>query len=542
MKNQRKYTIATILCLGIFILSGCTKKFEEFNTNTSAITDEQASTDGTLQVLLLQQAQKAIIYNNVGDYQVAENLSSSAFGGYFTPPTPFRSNSNNINYDLVPGWNNASWRLIYPNLMNPLTKIESTTKGNASLSGIYAMNKVLRVEGMHRISDLFGPIIYTQYNKANTEGGVDYDTQEQAYNAFFADLEEAKNALVPLVTANTPKSPIMVRADLAYGGSYAKWLKFANTLRLRLALRISKVNPTLAKQQGEKALDPANGGIISTNDESFIVQLGAPHILNTINASWNDTRMAAPIETYLGGFNDPRLGKYFLPAIDPTVAGQFKGIREGVDIISADTYKNYSALATVPPAAQLLTAAEAWFLKSEAALKGWANAGTAKDNYETGILRSFDQYGLAANATAYINDALSIPKQYIDPKALTPGINDVKTGSPYLSTITIKWDEAASESKKLERIITQKWIAIFPDGAEAWSEYRRTGFPILFPIVINKSGGVIPTVIPGTINTGVRRLPFANVEFDNNSAAVKRAVAMLGGPDNGATRLWWDKP
>ncbi|MFX9224372.1 SusD/RagB family nutrient-binding outer membrane lipoprotein, partial [Acinetobacter baumannii] len=85
---------------------------------------------------------------------------------------------------------------------------------------------------------------------------------------------------------------------------------------------------------------------------------------------------------------------------------------------------------------------------------------------------SFMQYGL--DASSYINDGSSTAMPYVDPKAITTGQNDVLAGSPYLSTITIKWDPAATKAQMLERIITQKWLAMYPDGQEAWSEFRRT--------------------------------------------------------------------
>jgi hypothetical protein len=158
----------------------------------------------------------------------------------------------------------------------------------------------------------------------------------------------------------------------------------------------------------------------------------------------------------------------------------------------------------------------------------------AKVNYETGIDRSMEMHSVSAQAAAYKSDATSKPKPYIDPKALTAGQNDVVAASPYLSTITIMWDEAASNDKKLERIITQKWIALFPDGEEAWAEYRRTGYPVLFPVVVNLSAGRIPTI------PGVRRIQIPIREYNTNAPAAAAAVAKLGGVDTGATRLWWD--
>ena len=111
--------------------------------------------------------------------------------------------------------------------------------------------------------------------------------------------------------------------------------------------------------------------------------------------------------------------------------------------------------------------------------------------------------------------------------------NDVNSGDPNLSTITVKWSDADGFETKLERIITQKWISLYPDGQEAWSEFRRTGYPKLFPLVVNKSGGVI---------TGfIKRLPIPAKYRNSNSGGYQRAVTTLGGADNGGTKLWWDK-
>jgi len=173
-----------------------------------------------------------------------------------------------------------------------------------------------------------------------------------------------------------------------------------------------------------------------------------------------------------------------------------------------------------------MTAAEVWFLKAEAALRGWTGAGDAQTNYETGITTSLQQWSVAPGS--YLSDATSIPTAYVDPK-------NAANNAAAVSTITVKWDPTSTNEQKLERIITQKWLAIFPDGQEAWSEYRRTGYPKLFTVANNNSGGSINT------QTQIRRLPFPSTEYGNgNSAEVVKAVGLLGGPDNGGTRLWWD--
>jgi hypothetical protein len=127
-----------------------------------------------------------------------------------------------------------------------------------------------------------------------------------------------------------------------------------------------------------------------------------------------------------------------------------------------------------------------------------------------------------------MNDATSTPIDYVDP------FNSANN-APAAETITIKWDPAATNEANLERIETQKWIAMFPEGQEAWTEQRRTGYPHLFGVVVNNSGGLIPTV------PGIRRLAYPNAEYISNNANVTTAVtSTLGGKDNGGVRLWWD--
>ena len=150
--------------------------------------------------------------------------------------------------------------------------------------------------------------------------------------------------------------------------------------------------------------------------------------------------------------------------------------------------------------------------------------GTAEEFYNRGIRLSFEQWGVAG-AEDYIADASSMPQAYHDPSDKNP-YNDT------LSDITIKWDESADAQTKLERIITQKWIALYFNGNEAWAEYRRTGFPKLIPVAYNGSGGIVDS------NAGPQRMPYPQEEYTNNSANVTAAVNnMLGGPDNMATKV-----
>lgn len=528
-KSFVRAVMAIVLIVGI---TACTGNFMELNTNPIGVTDEQANGDYALIASFLAQAQRDIIPQDVGEYQLANNLCSDVYGGYFGAEAPFVGNANNLTYSLVEGWYQAIWNNRYINAMNPLYRVGELTRTDDALQDIFAFSKLLKVAAMHRTADKVGPIIYSRYNLPEGDGSIQYDALDAVYSQFFADLDTAANILKGLVGSQA--SSAMLKSDLAYtSNNYERWLKFANTLRLRLALRVSYVNPALAKTEGEKALDPTAGGLLEENTDNCFISLSVDHPLNIITSTWSDTRLGAPFEAILKGYDDPRLAFHFLPATDNVVKGQIKGIRGGINIDAKSRYDGYSKLVPQETKMQLMIAAESWFLRAEAALRGWSNAGDIKTNYEKGITSSFAMHGLPG-VNAYLADDSSMPAEYIDPKALNAGENDVKSDSPHLSKITIKWEDGASDDEKLERIITQKWIALFPDGDEAWAEYRRTGYPILFPVVVNYSNGAIPT------DPGIRRMPYPQREYNSNRAGVSEALNLLNGPDNGGTRLWWD--
>ncbi len=527
MKKMKKiHKIYVLIMLGLFSLTfqSCKKDFDGIDDDPNQITDKQLEAD--LQII---GSKFKPVFENIYEYsplfQLQQNLNADIYGGYLTPPRPFRAGQNNNTYNLVGSWNNHIWVVAYSRVMNNLKKIEELKDYS---NNFYAVSLILKVEAMHRVSDIFGPIVYSNFGQSSTSST--YDSQEEAYNQFFADLDEAQNILSQDIDGNK-----FTKFDMVYGGDYHKWMKFANSLRLRLAIRIAMVDPAKAKLEGEKALANSEG-LIESNSESFIVKGNLTHPLKTICCAWNDTRMNASLESFMRGYNDPRLPHYFK---ESTVSpGEIKGIRGGLPLMSNYTDElaqkaDYVGFSTIgddiinSTYIQLMTAAEVWFLKAEAALRGWNGAGNAQTNYETGISKSFSQYGVGDAAPAYISDNTSTPMNYVDPVNNSNNINA-------LTNVTIVWDNSASNEEKLEKIITQKWIAMFPEGMEAWSEFRRTGYPKLFPVVSNQSGGTIDT------NIQIRRLPFVISEYSTNPDGVAGAVTKLGGPDNGGTRLWWD--
>lgn len=518
MKKIIKYLVVAVL---ISCLS-CTDDFEKINTNPHGVSEESLRQmnnhiGGEFQPMFLNVFNATPAWN----YQLQQGLIGDVYSGYMTPPTPFAGNINNMTYALVDGWNGFPWSDAYGNIMPQANNVKEAVEKAEDPSGnkfIYIAN-IIKVTAMHRVSDIYGPIRYTKFDDLATTG--EYDSQEVAYKAFFNDLGAAIDGLEEFVG-----EPQFADFDISnLNGDIASWRKFANSLRLRLAIRVSKIDPTLAKTQGELALN-SNAGLMEDTD--MVINTGFPHPITVISGSWGDIRMGAEMESILTGYNDGRIDAYFNPSEDENLMGDYKGIRMGIDITAKTQYIDHASIGSVIDVEKItwMTAAEVHFLKAEAALRNWTNAGNAKANYEAGVTASFTQHEIGG-VSDYLNDTTSTPADFVD--ALFP-VNNIA----YASNVKIAYNESGTQEEQLEQIITQKWIAMFPDGQEAWSEFRRTGYPRLFPVVVNNSGGKIDT------NIQIRRINFVASEVNTNNANVTEAINLLGGPDNGGTRLWWD--
>jgi hypothetical protein len=542
MNKHKKLPILIAACS--LMISACTKDFKDINTNPAGVKPDVFLADFKALALPLQNAQRSFHHYINWEYQLQRNLNSDIYSGYMMTPTPFNGGNNNSNYFMMDGWNEWILNIAYDGVMQGVAdyeKFKPEYKG-IDFNDTDALGLILKVMEMHKVADIFGPLIYTKYSKPNADLSIDFDSQQDGYKAFFADLDVAVEKLKPYVSGAKTVTSAFKNADLIYGGKPEKWLKLANTLRLRLALRIVYADAALAKTEGEKALNPANGGLLDGNADNALVDYGSESPIVVIIEDWSDIRTGAPLASLLQGYSDPRISRYMKPASDSIVRGLFIGIRNGVAIDDKSRYSGYSRpIADAASAdyfdrlkarAKIMTAAEAWFLKAEAALRNWSNAGDIKINYETGVERSFEEWG-AGPATVYLQNSTATAAPYVDPKSTVAGANNVPAGNANLSTITIQWNPADTDERKLERIITQKWIALYPDGQEAWSEFRRTGYPKLFPVVVNNSNGSI---------TGfIKRLPIPSKFRNSNQGGYTKALAMLGGPDNGGTKVWWDK-
>lgn len=523
MKKIFKYTGAAFLAASI--LSACTGNFEDMNTNPKGVSDEELKQDNNFVGMHFIPMQKSIYFNEsngIWEYQLIQNLNADLWSGYFSTATAFAGNVSNVTYAMNAGWNDYCWNYAYEQVMAQSLKASEKCEGDPAYDHFEAINTIIKVITMSRLTDQYGCVIYSQYGKSDTGGK--YDSGVDAYKAFFSDLKVAADALR---TAMTKEVAAFGPFDLAYNGDLSKWAKLCNTIRLRLAMRVVKYDEAWAKSEAEAAMSDSNG-LIESNDANFAIEgKGYTNPLYGVCYSYGDCMLNANVASILGGMKDGRLEKMANAPSDLGVVG----IRLGIDGLSSEHKDLYTPIVSKPAltntsAAVLATAAETILLEAEAALRGWNvnGKGTAKELYEKGIQTSFEQWGAALGE--YLSGTTAAA-DYIDSIIPAAGIEGQ-------SDVTAAWDDALSNEEKFAKIATQRWIAIYPEGMNGWAEVRRTGYPKLIPVMVNYSQGEIDTEL------GPRRLPFTIDEKDNNSANYAEAVQMLGGPDSAATRVFWD--
>ncbi|HJD75635.1 SusD/RagB family nutrient-binding outer membrane lipoprotein [Bacteroides reticulotermitis] len=535
MKQLLKYTkfVNGAILTGSLLFTSCTSQFEKWNINPNEVTPDQMEQDNLNTGAYFTQMEKGVFIVGKGAdgvglggrYQITEMLTGDIFASYMANINTFSYTTyHNDHYALYRDWYNAPFNDAFTNVMQPWKSIVDVTEES---SPARAMATVVKVLGMSRITDMYGPIPYTRFG---TSIQVPYDSQKDVYYRFFEELDTAIEALVAYSDKNSAN--YMEQYDYIYSGNVKNWIKFANTLRLRLAMRISFVDRAKAETEAAAAINHSYGLITTVSESAILHQTTSFTFINPIwevSESFQDMRMGATMDCYLNGYKDPRTSKYFRPA---TKSGAYYGVRNGMTNISKDAYKeaasglNFETNSNM----QWMDASEAYFLLAEAKLRLNLGTETVKSYYEKAVRTSFTSKG-AAGVDNYLADAVSLPlTTYTDPTT-----NRGTNVSGFISQLTIAWDEAVSEEKKLERIMIQKWIALYPDGQEAWSEMRRTGYPGFVRINSYQYATEVAS------NALISRLKFPTTEYSDNSQNTQAAVSLLGGNgDIAGTRLWWD--
>ncbi|HEX5025697.1 MAG TPA: SusD/RagB family nutrient-binding outer membrane lipoprotein [Agriterribacter sp.] len=498
----------------LLICGGCTKKFSDINTDPTRLTS--LATEDIKG--LFTNAEYMAMYSGDGsaEYQYAQGFFADLYAQYSAITATFDPTDR---YNITQEWIQEQWIGTF-RAMAPLVNILNQTT-EPEQKALNAIARIWKVWTIHRATDYYGPFPYSYIGYDSTV--IPYDSQQDIYMDLFKELKEATADL-----SQNIDQPSYGSADVIFDGDNTKWLKFANTLRLRLAIRISDVEPAMAKEEAEAAV--AGGVMTELADDAYLLSSGVNYNGYLRQSGWNEFRMSETMESYLVGYQDPRLSKFWQPSVN---TGVYKGVRNGMNVDEIVAPENEPDNTSGPsdyllpenssttPSTVMYTA-EAYFLRAEGVLNGWdMGGGTAKEFYETGIEMSLRTWGITDGGmiSTYINSSH------------TPSAPGGYFNSPAVADIPVKFSMDVLVQR--EQIGTQKWIALFPEGHEAWASFRQSGYPKLYPLVHSDN----PDAPVGTF---IKRIPFLNYDRDRNGPAVDAAESLLGGPDKISTLLWWD--
>ena len=501
-----------ILLFALLSVGACDDGFEELNVNPTKPTQVAAGNKLTAVMKFISSERydnwrAGMIYQST----MMQHVATTA--GYWSGDK----------YTWNKGYASSLLDRYYGNAVKSIEDLTVQLEEEEAPEEMKAIVKILRVFTYSRITDLYGDVPYSEAGKAVIEGIFlpKYDLQSEIYPDLLKQLEEASAAL------GTGTSDFGA-ADVIYNGDQAKWKKLANSLMLRLGLRLIKVDPTASQAWAAKAIA---GGVMTSNEDIFYLQHDADNKngIGEVFTADGNPRMSDTFINFMKDANDPRLtvlaslpentgledaeGNAILrtPAerLDP--ANQI-GLPNGLDsdllndLTGEEDVQAYSEpnrlLITSEIAPMIFqTYAEVEFMLAEANVR-WGLAGDAEAHYNNGVTAAMKHLSLYG-ADGTIADV---------------DIADYLTANPYDST------------NALEQINTQYWAATFLNEYETFSNWRRTGFPVLTPV--NYPGNVTNGTIP-------RRLTYSESEQSTNPDNYAAAIAIQG-PDVLTTRVWWD--
>jgi hypothetical protein len=513
MKIIRIVGIAVLISAFLFIFDSCTKNFEEINTDPDNPTLDKAAPDMLLTdaiEVLTDRVQEIFLGEEMGNCWVQHQAKVQ-----YTDEDRYIYRTSVVN---------ASWTSFYANSGMDVQALYdvAVARQNDNYRGVAL---VLKAYIASLLTDLWGPVPYSLAWTGSANLNPPYDSQESIYKDVIAKLDTANMILNPEGTA--------IAGDILYNNEIAKWKMFANSLRLRLLLRMSGVASVqdYAKAEMQKIVgDPTNYPIFESNaDNAALAYLGsAPnnHPWNENRKTRDDHRVSNTIIDIMWT-NSPNVDWRLTLYAELDGNNTYEGMPNGLTSSQAASYnengiKNTSKVGmyfTAYPASggfdmppgMLMSYAELQFILAEAAYKGYITSGTAEDYYYGGIRGSYAQFG----------DVLCARVEEIFGEVMT---ND-SLATNFIENDVFGWDE----SKAMELIGTQKWIAMYDQGLQAFIEWRRIGFPVLIPAAEGMNNGKIPI-----------RYPYPTDEYAVNPDGVATGTELLGGPDNLDTPVWWD--
>ena len=555
MRQSKYITIITMAC-ALFFASCSDEYMENMNTDPSkAATIDPNAQLTTAQLQTYGDLSMMEIYRN---YHYA--FTQQLMGCWNTTNYGGRHTLDNNEMSRI-------WTSFYTQSLKNIIDAQYRTAEDAEKVNINSVLRIYRVYLMSIITDTYGDAPFSEAGLGFLEGKFNpkYDKQEDIYNAFFLELEDAINKIDP--------TKDKVTGDLIYAGDVTKWQQLANSLRLRFAMRISNVNPTKAQTEFENAL-AANGGVITDASSDALIKYmkiafrfgqeaysdyrgnSLSQLLFGNDPANNPSYLCSTFFNQLYNSGDPRTFKisrcYYdglMSATSPDnrVDITQEMIEKGIDFSPRDpgsyswepwptgydsdickelAVNNPSVTATMarevePKLANnflksdnpgvVMTSAEVKFLMAEATVKKW-NVGSAlaEDLYKQGVRAAMDfltdNYGCTAT-----------------------------TDAEFDAFIQGRGTFGHTDNQKLEAINTQAWILHFTNPAECWANVRRSGYPKLKSPAEYGFGQYLTggTEIPV-------RLCYPVLESSYNKKSYNEAIERMGGTDNWHSLLWWD--
>lgn len=470
-----------ILFVAIILSStACTSEFEEVNENPNLISE---ISPGTLI--------NPIIYGLASHN--ADRSNDITFD-LMQVSLPFPSVSGGLHrYDVGQGIGNSSWYWYYRWLNNiDEMRVAAVEAEDANYEAIAL---TLNAWAYSNLTDLFGPVPMTEAEKGE-EGNFypAFDSQQFVYETILADLERAN-------TLYNAEEDMIYAEDILFQNDVQKWQKFTNSLHLRLLLRISNRSETNAFEKLTVMInDPVKYPVFTSTEESAILQVTGV----TPNVSpWGrpqDFRLNVKLSEFfidnLNALEDPRRPIIATEAVDENdVNIGYKGIPSAYAGPESQFTYNASTFTIEqvenPMQIFLLTYAEVEFIKAEMAQRGYTD--NAEEHYKNGVMAAIEQLEIEPSETYFENSL-------------------------------------AAYDGTLERIMLQKYYALYFTDYQQWFEYRRTGFPVLPTTTAMQNNGVMPS-----------RFYYPDDVQINNAQNYQKALELLGGPDDINTKVWWDQ-
>ncbi|WP_154665720.1 SusD/RagB family nutrient-binding outer membrane lipoprotein [Saccharicrinis fermentans] len=506
---MKKIYLAIISLVMVGIISSCSDDFGDMNVPSNA-------TD-VVEPKFFLNAMEQGVYNN---YQRNVNLYPDVYSQYWANTV---SGFEASRYEYVDDWIGNQWSEHYAAMLRRADAMEQMFGENPNYVDAIAIKDIWMCYWWSRMSDTYGDIPY--FGTPSGEA-VAYTSQEEIYTDLFKVLDNA----VTSITGGADQYVYSDGYDLIFDGDVDKWKRFGNSLRLRLAMRISNVNPEQAEAEVKAAID-GPGGLMTSNDDVAKVSMwseGWYDYINQMGWNWNNIRMSETFSNYCYSESsvdeDPRASIWFAYQrdVEGTATAMTKeevgktryfGLKNGLNTIDDSFKEDYATLnldggyvdftqsGEDAMSCPVMFYSEVQFLLAEAALRGWVSENP-NTYYKAGIQASMDYVGVESDdATAYIE-----------------GVADL----------------AGSNEAQLKKIITQKWLANFPNGVEGWADFRRTDYPDL----TLPAGGVSSSssVAEGTY---VKRIRYPDNEHRLNETNMPVSLNSLDA-DRMDIRVWWD--